>query len=354
MTTPYRWVMTGVGQPFEKVAFELTPVQPGEVIVEVAGCGVCHTDLGFIYDGVKTNHTLPLALGHEISGRVIAAGTGCEALMNKAVIIPAVIPCDECDLCRRGHQTICRNQKMPGNDIHGGFATHISVPGHCLCEVDEAKLARVGLELADVSVVADAVTTPFQAAAQAGIEPGDLAIVIGVGGVGGYAVQIASAMGATVIAIDIDQSKLDALRDHGAALTLNARDYDTRALKKAVSAFAKEQGLRSTEWKIFECSGSAPGQTNAFGLLTFGATLAVVGFTLAKLELRLSNLMAFHAKAQGNWGCAPAYYPDALAMVMEGKIAMKPFTRQYPLDDINQIFADAQAHKLSARAILVP
>ncbi len=354
MSKPYRWVMTEVGAPFTKVDFDLAPPAPGEVTVEVAGCGVCHTDLGFLYDGVKTKHDLPLALGHEISGRVVATGTGCEALAGKAVIIPAVIPCDECDLCRRGLHTICPNQKMPGNDIHGGFASHITVPGHCLCQVDEQRLAQIGLELADVSVIADAVTTPYQATAEAGIQQGDLAVVIGVGGVGGYAVQIARAMGATVVAIDVDQAKLDSYREHGAALTLNAREHDQRALKKALFAFAKEQGLRTTEWKIFECSGTAAGQSTAFSLLTFGATIAVVGFTMDKLELRLSNLMAFHAKAQGNWGCSPRYYPDALEMVLKGQIDMKPFIEKHPLEKINDVFTAAHNHQLSARAILVP
>lgn len=354
MSTAYRWVMTEVGAPFNQVPFQLTPPGPGEVCVEVAGCGVCHTDLGFLYDGVRTNSPLPLALGHEISGRVVAAGQGCEASLNKAVIIPAVLPCYECDLCRRGLHNICRAQKMPGNDIQGGFASHITVPGHCLCEVDETKLAAVGLELADVSVVADAVTTPYQAAIQADVQPGDLAIVIGVGGVGGYAVQIAHALGATVVAIDVDDAKLASYREHGAALTLNATEYDPKSLKKTLQAYVREHDLRSTEWKIFECSGTAPGQATAFNLLTFGATIAVVGFTMARQEFRLSNLMAFHAKAQGNWGCSPEYYPGALEMVLAGKIAMKPFTQQYPMDQINQVFADAHAHKLNARAILTP
>ena len=76
--------------------------------------------------------------------------------MNRAVIIPAVIPCGRCDACLRGKATICPNQKMPGNDIHGGFATHITVPARGLCVVDEHRLAAVGIELADLSVIADA------------------------------------------------------------------------------------------------------------------------------------------------------------------------------------------------------
>lgn len=354
MVAPYRWVMNEPGVAFEKVAFDLPDPASNEVTVEVAGCGVCHTDLGYFYDGVRTNSALPLALGHEISGRVVAADNGSSSWLSKAVIIPAVIPCGYCDHCQRGKMTICREQKMPGNDIQGGFASHITVPAHCLCEVDETALEKVGLTLADVAVVADAVTTPYQAVDQAELGEGDLAVVVGVGGVGGYAAQIAAAMGATVVAVDVDADKLQKQLDYGASLALNVAEYDGRALKKAISAFAAENDLRQTEWKVFECSGTAAGQNTAFGLLTYGGYIAVVGFTMAKLELRLSNLMAFHARAQGNWGCSPEYYADALKLVMEGKVSMKPFIRQYPLDQINEIFAIVHDHKLSARAILIP
>lgn len=70
----YRWMMSAPGAPMEKQEFTATP-GGGEVVVEIAGCGVCHTDLGYYYDGVRTNSELPLTLGHEISGRVIEAGS---------------------------------------------------------------------------------------------------------------------------------------------------------------------------------------------------------------------------------------------------------------------------------------
>jgi 6-hydroxycyclohex-1-ene-1-carbonyl-CoA dehydrogenase len=351
--TAYRWMMNGVNEPLTRQEFTAAP-EAGEVVVEVAGCGVCHTDLGFFYDGVRTNSELPLALGHEISGRVVAAGDGSGDWLNKAVIIPAVMPCGECDLCKRGKGTICRSQQMPGNDIQGGFASHIVVPARDLCPVDETRLAAAGLELADVSVVADAVTTPYQAVHQAGVTPGSLAIVIGVGGVGGYCVQMAKAFGATVVAIDIDQDKLDAIAEYGAAITFNAREIGGRDLKKAIGAFAKENGLPSTEWFIFECSGSKPGQESAYGLMVHGATLSVVGFTMAKVEVRLSNLMAFHAKALGNWGCLPEHYPGALDLVLDGKVELKSFVEQQPLAEINEVFAAVHEQKMQRRAILVP
>ena len=354
MIEAYRWMMTAPGAPLVRDAFRPEP-GAGDVVVEVAGCGVCHTDLGYYYDGVRTNQPLPLALGHEVSGRVVDAGDAARAWLGKAVIVPAVLPCGECDLCKRGLTTICRKQKMPGNDIHGGFASHIVVPARGLCAVDEARLARAGLALADVSIVADALTTPYQAVQRAGVAPGTLAVVVGAGGVGGYCVQIARAFGAKVVAIDVDDAKLAQIGAHGgAALTLNAKRHDAKALKAAIGAFAKDNGLAPTEWRIFECSGTAAGQLTAYGLLVHGATLAVVGFTMDKVELRLSNLMAYDARALGNWGCPPERYPAALDLVLDGKVAIKPFVEQRPLADINGVFDAVHRHTIAKRVVLVP
>src|SRR5450631_2552326 len=349
-----RWMMTRPGQPIAMAEFNPFPPGPGEVVVEIAGCGVCHTDLGYYYDGVRTKHDLPLTLGHEISGRVVEAGPEALYWVDRAVIVPAVIPCGTCDACRRGKSTICPNQKMPGNDIHGGFASHIVVPARGLCLVDEARLEASGLDLADLSVIADAVTTPYQAVIQAGVSSGDLVVVNGVGGVGGYAVQIAAAFGGVVVAIDVNPDKLAAITGQGAALTLNSKQMSTRDLKVAIQAFAKEHGLRQTEWIIFECSGSRAGQETAFSLLNHGATLAVVGFTMDKVEVRLSNLMAYHARAIGNWGCPPELYPAALELVMNGRVKVTPFVEKHPLSEINQVFEAVHAGAIKRRAVLVP
>jgi 6-hydroxycyclohex-1-ene-1-carbonyl-CoA dehydrogenase len=354
MATSTRWLMTAKGEPFKKEELETPAPGPDEVVIEVAGCGVCHTDLGYYYDGVRTKHELPLVLGHEISGRVLEAG--CDALWwsDRAVIVPAVVPCGRCDACRRGKATICPDQKMPGNDIHGGFATHIVVPAHGLCAVDEARIAAAKIDLADLSVVADAVTTPYQAVVQAGVTDGDLVVVSGVGGVGSYAAQIASAFGATVAAIDVSDDKLAAVARQGVELVLNARQFSPRDIKSAIQKFAAERGLRQSEWIILECSGTRAGQETAFSLLNHGGTLGVVGFTMDKVEVRLSNLMAFHARALGNWGCPPELYPQALELVLNGRVKVAPFVEKHPLSDINRVFEAVHAGELKRRAILVP
>jgi 6-hydroxycyclohex-1-ene-1-carbonyl-CoA dehydrogenase len=161
-------------------------------------------------------------------------------------------------------------------------------------------------------------------------------------------------MGATVVAIDVDEAKLAAIAQHGASLTLDSRTHDPKRLKAAIVEFARARKLPTTEWFIFECSGSAPGQLTAYSLLVHGATLSVVGFTMDKVEVRLSNLMAFDARALGNWGCPPEYYPAALDLVLSGKVAVKPFVEERRLDDINDVFHAVHHREIRKRAVLVP
>jgi 6-hydroxycyclohex-1-ene-1-carbonyl-CoA dehydrogenase len=341
---------TEVGAPL--VIEEVPKPEPGEdqVLVQVAGCGVCHTDIGFWKDGVPTKKRPPLTLGHEISGKVIEAGSQYDSMLNREVIVPAVIPCGVCELCKEGRGNICRGQMMPGNDIDGGFAEYVVTPGQGLCVVED----RGGYELAELSVIADAVTTPYQAVVRSGLREGDLAIVVGVGGVGTHCVQVASALGAHVVAIDVDDKKLSAVADRGAGLTINSAQSDFKAIKKQIGGQAKEWGCTGHSWKIFECSGQPGGQDTAFGLLTYASTLLVVGFTLAKREIRLSNLMAFDATVQGTWGCKTELYPEALKLVIEDKVTLKPFIQTYPMSEAPDVIQQVADHKIDKRAILIP
>ncbi len=348
-----RWVMTAQGLPCESRIEPLDTPPSGEVIVEVAGCGVCHTDISFLHMGVPTRAPLPLALGHEISGKVVKMGDRVdESLLGRAVLVPAVMPCGQCELCQSGHRRICRAQVMPGNDRHGGFASHVTVPARYVCPVPAGVLAKH--ELWELSVVADAITTPFQAVRSSGLGRGDLAVCIGAGGIGIHGVQIAAAVGAKVIALDIDDDKLAVAREYGADAVINTRELGFKEIKGQVKAAAKELGAPQVRWRIFETSGTKAGQETAYGLLNHGAHLSVVGFTLAKSELRLSNLMAFDATAQGNWGCDAALYPEVLEWIGDGRIQVSPFVEKFALGDINSVLDAAHAGTLKRRGVLVP
>jgi len=335
---------------FDWAETPLRELSPDEVIIAVAGCGVCHTDIAFAYEGIPTRHPLPLILGHEIAGRVVMAGEHAGNWIGRCVIVPAVIPCGECDACRSGRPSICRQQFMPGNDADGGFATHVRVPARGLCPVP-AELPK-GLNLAMLSVVADAVTTPYEAIRRSCLGAEDVAVFVGAGGIGGFGVQIAAALGAAVVAIDVDADRLELASAHGAALALNPRAGAD--VKSAVRSFAKQSGRPGIGLKIFETSGTPAGQQTAFSLLDPGAHLAIVGYTAQKVEVRLSNLMAFDATARGNWGCPPDQYPNALAMVLEGKVQIQPFVEMHPLEAGQQVLEAVHHHQLRRRAVLAP
>ena len=350
------WTVEAVGKPMVHCERETLPAER-EVLVEVAGCGVCHTDLGFFYDGVPTRSPFPLTLGHEISGTIVETGSGAGEWLGRKVVVPAVIPCGECDACLSGRAPICPRQIFPGSDVHGGFASHVCVPSRGLCEVPDLadpSVNPVGLQLHELSVIADAVSTPFQAIQRAGLGTGDLAVFVGVGGIGGFGVQIAAAIGATVVAVDIDDDRLATMLDFGADLTLNSAQMEFRQLRGAIREFSSKHEIPSWKHKIFETSGTTAGQATAFGLVSLGAYLSIVGFTAKKLELRLSNLMAFDAIAQGNWGCIPEHYPAIVDLVLSDRVKLKPFVERRPLSTINETFEDLHERRISRRVILVP
>lgn len=336
----------------EKTEIPVPELQPDEVLVEIAGCGVCHTDLGYFYDGVPTVSNPPLTLGHEISGTVVA---GDEKWIGKEVIVPAIMPCRKCLLCKTGRGNRCLAQKMPGNSLgpYGGFSSHIPVPSIDLCEIKN----RGDIPLADLAVVADAATTPYQAAKRADLQPGDNVVVVGsTGGVGQYMVQTAKVLGAnTVIGIDRDREKLEKSLNYGADFIINTAEKDVREVSKEFRGICKENDLPGFGWKIFEVTGVKAGQEIALNLLGFTGKLIVIGFGLAKIEYAISRLMAFDAEIIGTWGCLPEQYPIVLDMVLTKKIHMQEFVEKRPLSTIVETFEEV--HKVGSppkRIVLTP
>jgi 6-hydroxycyclohex-1-ene-1-carbonyl-CoA dehydrogenase len=353
--------MAEPGKPLRLAERPRRALASDEVLVRVAGCGVCHTDIGFLDDGVRTRRPPPLILGHEISGVIEDAGTDRRRRIGEAVVVPAVLPCGVCAACRRGRGMTCRAQVMPGNDCDGGFADRIVLPDRGICAVPgagadpDAPLGSAsGPTLRHLAVVADAVSTAYQAVSRSEVSSGDLAVVVGLGGVGGYAAQAAAGKGAAVVAVDVDRARLDAAKKLGAGLALDPRDFPGRRLRDEISAFAKSSGASPAGWTILECSGTPAGQIAAWGLLVPAATLMVVGFTLESVDVRLSNLMALDARALGNWGCAPELYPEILEKVLGGSIDVVSGTELRPLSSISQTLDDVRGRRASRRIVLTP
>ena len=206
-------------------------------------------------------------------------------------------------------------------------------------------------------MVADAITTPYQAMTRADLQEGDRAVVIGAaGGVGTYVTQLAKAFGAgTVVGIDINQDRLERMLEYGADYVISSADKSAKEIRSEFRALCKEHGLpHNYGWKIFEVTGARGGQEISLALLSFVGKLIWVGFSTDVNQYSLSRLMAFDAEIIGTWGCLPKHYQPALQLVLDGRIQIEPFVEIRPMSAIRETFEDAHASRLAKRVVLTP
>ena len=296
----------------------------GEVLIRVAGCGVCHTDLHYIDHGTPTFKTPPMILGHEIAGTVAALGAGVTTLAeHDRVLLPAVLSCGHCAFCRTGRENVCENSIMLGNHIDGGYAEYLVAPAKDVLPLPS------DVPLVEGSVIADAITTPFHAVVRRGrVVAGDWVIVFGCGGVGLSLVQIATAAGARVIAVDVRDGKLDLARRFGAVATLNSGtearlDREVRRISGGGVDVA------------FEAVGKAATQEAALNCLRTGGRLVLVGYSPETMALNAGRVMFRELEVLGSLGCRPVDYPRAIELVRQGKIRLTEMvTHRFPLERI--------------------
>lgn len=316
---------------------------PGEIVIKVAACGLCHTDLHYIDHDVPTFAKPPLVLGHEASGTVWEIGTGVDAwCAGDRVLIPAVLSCGRCEACRRGRENICERGVMLGNHIDGAYAEYLRVPAKDALRLPE------DLPLEEACLIADAISTPYHAVVNRGqIKPGERVAVFGCGGVGINVVQIAAAVGADVWAIDINPERLAFAQRFGATHLVDAGT--TPDLAKAIR--------RETDGGVdvaFEAIGNPATIRQALDTLRRGARLVVVGFSMHSVELPAGKLMFQEFEIRGSLGCRPVDYPRIIELARIGKIRVAPLvTGRVSLVNINSGL-DMLREGRGLRTIVVP
>lgn len=333
-------------EPGKKLEWRDMPVPsagPDEVLVKVAACGVCHTDLHYIEHGVPTFMAPPLILGHETSGTVAALGERVTSLQVGArVLVPAVVTCGKCRLCRVGKENICESMIMFGNHVHGAYAEYVVAPAKDVFILPES------IPLEEGAVIADAISTPYHAVVNRGrVCAGDVVVIFGCGGVGINAVQVAAACGAHVIAVDVSERKLEWARQFGAAETVNAAQEEkvTRRVKKMTGGGADV---------VFEAIGKPETIESAFDCVRPGGRLVVVGYTDLPVALSAAKIMFREMEVVGSLGCRLVDYPRILRLCAEGRLKVKPLvTHRFPLQDIEQAFEVMKAGQ-SLRSIVIP
>ncbi|HEV2581270.1 MAG TPA: alcohol dehydrogenase catalytic domain-containing protein, partial [Ktedonobacteraceae bacterium] len=221
-------VFYGPNLPLRVEDMPVPAVEAGEVLVKVAACGLCHTDLHYIDHGVPTVKPPPMILGHETSGTVVLTDPAAGAIKEgDRVLLPAILTCGQCAACRYGRENICQHMRMFGNDVDGAYAEYVKAPAKDIFVLPPE------IPLVEGCIIADAVTTPYHAVKnRAEVRPGDSVVVFGCGGVGLNVVQFAHLAGGIVIAVDIVEERLAWARRLGASLTVNPRQVEGGAARK--------------------------------------------------------------------------------------------------------------------------
>jgi 6-hydroxycyclohex-1-ene-1-carbonyl-CoA dehydrogenase len=317
---------------------------PGEVRVRVAACGLCHTDLHYLDHGTPTFKQPPLVLGHEISGRIDRLGAGVAGWSEgDPVLLPAVLACGACALCRTGRENICEASRMFGNHVDGGFAEHVVAPAKELVRLPPE------LPLEESAIIADALTTPFHAVVRRGrVVAGDWVLVLGCGGVGLNLVQMAAAVGARVVAVDLSAEKLAWAERLGAEVTLAAGGEER--LDRAVRRVTGGAGADVA----FEAIGKGATQEQAFHCLRAGGRLVLVGFSPEPMSLPSGRAMFREIEVLGSLGCRPVDYPRVVELARRGRVRVAELvTHRFALAEVGRGL-DALRAGEPVRAIVVP
>ncbi len=318
-------------------------IGPDDMLVKVAACGVCHTDLHYIEHGVPTFKKPPIVLGHEASGIVDQVGDRVEDFAKgQRVLIPAVLTCGKCMFCRMGRENICSSMTMLGNHFDGAYAEYVAVPAKDVLHLPES------IPLQEASIIADAISTPYHAVKnRAKVRPGDTVVVFGCGGVGINAVQLATASGGCVIAVDMNEKKLEWAREYGAVHTINASKVErvSKEVKKLTGGGADI---------AMEVIGNPRTIEEAFECVRMGGRLCVVGYTHEKISIVAGKIMFKEIEVVGSLGCRPLDYKPLIRMVESGVIDVKrQVTHRFALDELEQAFA-VMKEGVSLRSIVVP
>ncbi len=338
-------IFHGANKPLSFEDMDKPAPGPDDIVVKIAACGVCHTDLHYLDHGTPTYKQPPMILGHEPSGYISDAGANVKIFREgDKVLLPAVLTCGVCDFCRTGRENICNAMTMLGNHIDGAYAEYIKVPAKDICHLPDE------IPLEEGSIIADAISTPFHAVKnRAEVKPGDTVVVFGCGGIGINCVQVAAAVGGTVIAVDIVDRKLELAQEFGATAVINPTKVEKlgKEIKKLTGGGADI---------AIEAIGRADTIQEAFGTLRKGGRLVVVGFAGENMSVNAGKIMFFEMEIVGSLGCRPVDYPKIIEMARLGKIKVKELvTNRYPLEKINDAFDLLRAHDENViRSIVIP
>ena len=331
-------VVRAFGQPLEIEERPIPVPGPGEVLVEVVACGVCHTDLHAARGDWPVKPKPPFVPGHETAGRVAALGAGVDDFkVGDAVGIAWLHDaCGKCEYCITGWETLCSRQHDSGYSVDGGFAQYAIASAAYAAHLPE------DVDFAHIAPILCAGVTTYKGLKQTEARPGEWVAISGLGGLGHVAVQYAKAMGLNVVGLDVTSEKLALARSVGADATVNA--LDPSAAAQVIEA------TKGGAHGVLVTAVSPPAFAQALQYVRSKGTVALVGLPPGSFATPIFDVVLKAITIRGSIVGTRKDLAEAIDLATRGKV--RADIHLAPLDAINAIFADLEAGKIDGRMVL--
>ena len=312
----------------------------GQILIKVIACGVCHSDLHAVDGDWATQPTLPLIPGHEVAGRVVACGPGVEGIDIGQLVGVAWMysSCGRCEYCLAGMETICPVTEGTGYSKPGGYADYMVAVADFV-----AKLPDDVDPIAIAPILCAGVTT-YRGLKRSGVAPGQWVAVVGIGGLGHVAVQYAVAMGMRVVAVDVDNDKLDLARSLGAEIVVNGR---------ASNAITEVRKLAGGVHGVVVTAVATPAFEQALGMLRPAGVAVLIGLPgghADEMRMSISTLVNGELSLRGSNVGTRIDLQEAVDFAVRG--AVSATIRTVPLTEINGVLDEMRHGRIVGRVVI--
>ena len=338
MQTMKAAVVKAFGKP---LVIEDVPVPvpgPGELLVKLKACGVCHTDLHAASGDWPVKPVPPFIPGHEAAGVVAALGPGVTDFKIGDAVGVAWLhdACLRCEYCETGWETLCEHQHNTGYSVNGGFAEYV------IASAAFAARLPANVNFAKIAPILCAGVTTYKGLKETDTRPGEWVVISGVGGLGHVAIQYAKAMGLKAIGLDIAEDKLKLALEAGADHAVNALDKD--AVERVIAfTGGGAHGVLVT-------AVSTPAFAQALKMVRRKGTVSLVGLPPGEFPMPIFDVVLKRITVRGSIVGTRRDLDEAVAFAAEGKVKAEITTA--PLSEINTIFDRMKAGKIDGRVVL--
>ncbi|WP_315719417.1 MULTISPECIES: alcohol dehydrogenase AdhP [unclassified Bradyrhizobium] len=338
MQTMKAAIVKAFGKP---LVIEDVPVPvpgPGELLVKLKACGVCHTDLHAASGDWPVKPVPPFIPGHEAAGIVAALGAGVTDFKVGDAVGVAWLhdACLRCEYCETGWETLCEHQHNTGYSVNGGFAEYV------IASAAFAARLPANVNFAKIAPILCAGVTTYKGLKETDTRPGEWVVISGVGGLGHVAIQYAKAMGLKPIGLDIAEDKLKLALEAGAEHAVNALDKDAVERVIAITG-GGAHGVLVT-------AVSTPAFAQALHMVRRKGTVSLVGLPPGEFPTPIFDVVLKRITVRGSIVGTRRDLDEAIAFAAEGKVTAEVTTA--PLSEINTIFDRMKAGKIDGRVVL--